>query len=167
MGDKSDGHGNKIWSKNKDTSVLYLSRKMRLRALDQNTLPYFLWERNGRPTETRLDYVQRVFQILNADVNQDGVDDLIVHMDGQIAIYDGAALLDIGMRGGYTTTYDPIYFADLTTGYSCTKYYLKRVMTRVTLGDVNGDGKQDLVVLHVGSGATQNKSAAIIKVYSG
>ena len=167
MGDKSDGHGNKIWSKNKDRSVLYLSQKMRLRALDQNTLPYFLWERNGRPTETRLDYVQRVFQILNADVDQDGVDDLIVHMDGQIAIYSGADLLSVGTRGTYTTTYGPIFFADLTTGYSCTKYYLKRVMTRVTLGDVNGDGKQDLVVLHVGSGATQNKSAAIIKVYSG
>ena len=74
-------------------------------------------------------------------MDQDGVDDLIVHMDGQIAIYSGAALLSAGSGGTHTTTYDPIYFADLTTGYSCTKYYLKRVMTRVTLGDVNGDGE--------------------------
>lgn len=71
-----------------------LSRPFDFAALPKSILPYFRYDDDNRTTETRIDYVQRCFQLLTADFNDDGADEVIVCVDGQVDIYDGATMLN-------------------------------------------------------------------------
>lgn len=147
-----------------------LPKKMTLRPFVSGTLPYFLYDDSNRATETRADYVQRVFQLLTADFNDDGVDDIVVHMDGQIAIYDGkkvlAEMAKIKTKSQVLSENTLMCYKEFNTGANFSKYYMKKAMTRIAVGDATGDGKPDIVVLRVGGGGTKGKSAAQLMIFS-
>lgn len=102
--------------------------------LAKNRLKYFLYDDENRTTESRIDYVQRHFQILSADFNEDGVDDIVVSVNGDVYIYDGAKLLNgqekqslLAHRSFRTNNPD--------------------APVRIALGDINSDGVQDVLVM--------------------
>lgn len=145
--------------------------------LNKSILPYFRYDNNNRPTETRMDYVQRCFQLLTADFNEDGVDEAIVCVDGVVNIYDGATMLNT-IKQGKSADFDgknylkpSMYYKDFRVAddgsgeLDCSAYYLKKPMTRFAVGDVDGDGISDLAVLRVGTGGEKGKAKVELFVY--
>ena len=146
-------------------------------ALPKSILPYFLYDDSNRATETRMDYVQRCFQLFTADFNEDGVDEVIVGIDGQVDIYDGATMLNVIKEGDSEYLKDNQYTKpclhhknfklqdDGVTEFDCSAYYLKKPMVRFAIGDVDGDGVSDLSVLRVGAGGEEGKAKIELMVY--
>ena len=145
--------------------------------LNKSILPYFRYDNNNRPTETRMDYVQRCFQLLTADFNEDGVDEVIVCVDGVVNVYDGATMLNT-IKQGKSADFDgenylkpSMYYKDFRVAddgsgeLDCSAYYLKKPMTRFAVGDVDGDGISDLAVLRVGTGGENGKAKVELFVY--
>ena len=104
-------------------------------SLPKGTLKYFLYDDENRTTESRIDYVQRYFQILAADFNEDGVDDILINVNGDVYIYDGAMLLD--GRAAQSRMAHRSFRA----------FASDNAPVRVALGDVNSDGVQDVLVM--------------------
>ena len=102
--------------------------------LSKSRLKYFLYDDENRTTESRIDYVQRYFQILAADFNEDGVDDIVVSVNGDVYIYDGALLL-AGQEGRSLMAHRSFR----TTNPDAP--------VRIGLGDINSDGVQDVLVM--------------------
>ena len=145
--------------------------------LNKSILPYFRYDNDNRATETRMDYVQRCFQLLTADFNEDGVDEVIVCVDGVVSIYDGATMLNT-IKQGKSADFDgenylkpSMYYKDFRVAddgsgeLDCSAYYLKKPMTRFAVGDVDGDGISDLAVLRVGTGGENGKAKVELFVY--
>lgn len=102
--------------------------------LSKSRLKYFLYDDENRTTESRIDYVQRHFQLLSADFNEDGVDDIVLSVNGDVYIYDGACLLD-GREGQALMAHRNFRTAN------------PDAPVRIALGDINSDGMQDVLVM--------------------
>lgn len=163
VGDSVDNYAIKNRPADADHKGFYLPLNATIRPLSKSQLPYALYDDTHRATETRIDYVQRVFQLLTADFTGDGVDELVIHIDGEIWVYDGAKLLD-DIESGRTDTPElisaPLYHKSIlyeTDGYGAqvnddyfSRFYLKRPLTRIAVGDVTTDGVPDIAALRVG-----------------
>lgn len=57
-----------------------------------NNFPYFLY--GGRTTEARYDFATRYFQLLTADFNRDGTDDIVLGVGGYMTVLDGIKVLN-------------------------------------------------------------------------
>lgn len=154
-GDRTDNYKIKNKPADAEHKGFFLPLNAEFLPLPKDILPYFRYNKDRLATETRIDYVQRVFQLLTADFNSDGVDDIVIHIDGAIWVYDGATMLaDIaaGRTDNPKTISKPMYQSSMSQKYCGENYYLKKRFTRIAVGDVTGDGKPDIVKLDVGYG---------------
>ncbi len=110
-----------------------------------NNFPYFLY--GGRTTEARFDFATRYFQLLTADFTSDGIDDIVVSVDGNMTILDG----DVVLNGKYDYSYwnsskngELIAFDRLKRDDS--GYYKSNNVARLAVGDVNSDNIPELLV---------------------
>ncbi len=107
--------------------------------------PYFLY--GGRTTEARFDFATRYFQLLTADFTRDGIDDIVVSVDGKMTILDG----DIVLNGEYDNAYWNKYNRGAVIANDILKksndgYYKNTNVARLAVGDVNNDNYPELVV---------------------
>ena len=174
-GDSTDNYVLKNKPYDSDHKGFFINLNAYLKPLSKSILPYFLWDDDHRATETRMDYVQRVFQLLTADFNKDGVDELVIGIDGEVWVYDGATMLkalaegkvDDGLYKEAPLYHKNFNFKPGTESYkNCSKYYLQKPMTRLTVGDADGDNTPDIVVLQVGDGGDANKAKTELSIYA-
>lgn len=174
-GDSTDNYTLKNKPKDSDHKGFFINLNAYLKPLPKSILPYFLYDDSNRPTETRVDYVQRVFQLLTADFNKDGVDDLVIGIDGEVWVYDGAVMLkalaegkvDDGVYKEAPLYHKNFNFKPGTETYKdCSKYYLKKPMTRFAVGDADGDNTPDILVLQVGAGGDEGKAKTELSIYA-
>ena len=173
-GDSTDNYVLKNKPRDSNHKGFFINLNAYLKPLSKSILPYFLWDDSNRSTETRMDYVQRVFQLLTADFNQDGVDELVIGIDGEVWVYDGATMLNALAQGKVDDgVYKeaPLYHKNFNfkpgteTYKDCSAYYLQKPMTRFAVGDVDGDNTADIVVLQVGDGGKDKAKTELI-IYS-
>ncbi|MDY2917868.1 MAG: hypothetical protein SOT19_09055 [Muribaculaceae bacterium] len=63
-----------------------------LKPLTNTQLGFQPWNTDpNKRSEARMDYLIRTFQILTADFNGDYIDELVIVIDGDLWVYDGAA----------------------------------------------------------------------------
>lgn len=174
-GDSTDNYMLKNKPHDSDHKGFFINLNAYLKPLSKSILPYFLWDDDHRATETRMDYVQRVFQLLTADFNKDGVDELVIGIDGEVWVYDGATMLkalaegkvDDGIYKEAPLYHKNFNFKPGTETYKdCSKYYLKKPMTRFAVGDADGDNTPDIVVLQVGEGGDESKAKTELSIYA-
>lgn len=174
-GDSTDCYALKNKPHDSDHKGFFINLNAYLKPLPKSILPYFLYDDSNRPTETRVDYVQRVFQLLTADFNKDGMDDLVIGIDGEVWVYDGAVMLkaiaegkvDDGVYKEAPLYHKNFNFKPGTTTYKdCSKYYLKKPMTRFAVGDADGDNTPDILVLQVGAGGDEGKAKTELSIYA-
>ena len=125
----------------------YLDLGAYIKPLPASVLGFQSWHTNThKRNEARMDYLMRVFQLLTADFNEDGVDELIIGIDGEIWVYDGAAILNALETNSINGTYTgkPLYH--MSADESFVKNAVSKTTTRIAVGDVNADGIPDLAV---------------------
>ena len=138
----------------------YLPLNAYIKCLTKYVLNFTSWSMSGntrRRNEARMDYLQRIFQLLTADFNQDGVDDLVICIDGEVWVYDGNAMLTAAKNGTISGSYteQPLYHKNFnmvndSTEKDASYCSINKPVTRFAVGDVNGDEIPDIVVLQVG-----------------
>lgn len=110
-----------------------------------NNFPYFLY--GGRTTEARYDFATRYFQLLAADFNRDGTDDIVLGVGGYMTVLDGKKVLSTTLtytewnRGkeGEVIAFDNFNRWDRGNDAN--------TVVRMAVGDVNGDNSPELVLL--------------------
>lgn len=139
----------------------FINLKAYMQPLTADQLPWFKWDGGKRPTESRFDYVQRVFQLLTADFNDDGVDELVIHIDGEVWVFDGAILQEKMSKNKSlepTAKNGLLYHKNFNLDddgkkiVPHEKFYFGKVVTRIAVGDVDGDKVSDIFVMQVGTG---------------
>ncbi|MGM9711086.1 MAG: FISUMP domain-containing protein [Prevotella sp.] len=152
----------------------YIPLNAYMKPLSKDILNFTGWSTDGkRRSEARLDYVQRIFQLLTADFNGDGVDELVIGVDGEVWVYDGATMLEAVNNNSIDKTYDekPLYHKNFNLnddgtekdGSQCS---ILKPVTRFAVGDVDGDGISDITVLQVGvTDETSGKGKAELMLF--
>ncbi len=112
------------------------------------TFPYFLY--NGRTTETRYDFATRYFQLLTADFTRDGTDEIVVCFFGYMTILDGNKVLNGTKNSCQWNEWNnarnsAVYAFDSFNRWD--RGYDSYTVARLAVGDVNGNGTPDLVML--------------------
>lgn len=110
-----------------------------------NNFPYFLY--GCRTTEARYDFATRYFQLLTADFNRDGTDDIVLGVGGYMTVLDCIKVLNT------TRTYtewnrgkdgDVIAFDNFNRWDRGND---AKTVVRMAVGDVNNDNSPELVLL--------------------
>ncbi|MDY3671346.1 MAG: hypothetical protein SO050_09430 [Prevotella sp.] len=174
-GDHNEGYA----VKNKQTGNgfhkgFFIPLNAYMKPVPKTILNFAGWNRDsGRVNEARLDYVQRIFQLLTADFNGDGVDELVIGVDGEVWVYDGATMLNAVNNNSINKTYNekPLYHKNFNLNddgseKDGSQSSLKKPVTRFAVGDVDGDDIPDITVLQVGAkDGTSGKGKAELMLY--
>lgn len=110
-----------------------------------NNFPYFLY--GGRTTEARYDFATRYFQLLTADFNRDGTDDIVLGVGGYMTVLDGIKVLNTTRtytewnrgKDGEVIAFDNFNRWDRGND--------AKTVVRMAVGDVNNDNSPELVLL--------------------
>lgn len=152
----------------------FINLNATMQPLTADELPWFKWDDGKRPTETRYDYVQRIFQLLTADFTGDGVDEIIINVDGEVWVFDGAVLLEkIRNSGSLEPTVENglLYYKNFNLDDNGNKivpssnFYLHKPVTRLAVGDFDGDRLCDLLAVQAGVD-TQKYTSIRVRGYS-
>lgn len=110
-----------------------------------NNFPYFLY--GGRTTEARYDFATRYFQLLTADFNRDGTDDIVLGVGGYMTVLDCIKVLNTTRtytewnrgKDGEVIAFDNFNRWDRGND--------AKTVVRMAVGDVNNDNSPELVLL--------------------
>lgn len=174
-GDHNEGYAVKnMQTGNGFHKGFYIPLNAYMKPVPKTILNFAGWNGDsGRASEARLDYVQRIFQLLTADFNGDGVDELVIGIDGEVWVYDGATMLNAVNKNSIKKTYNgkPLYHKNFNLNddgseKDCSQSSIKKSVTRFAVGDVDGDDIPDITVLQVGvTDKTSGKGKAELMLY--
>ena len=120
-----------------------------------NNFPYFLY--GGRTTEARYDFATRYFQLLTADFNRDGTDDIVLGVGGYMTVLDCIKVLNTTRtytewnrgKAGEVIAFDNFNRWDRGND--------AKTVVRMAVGDVNNDNSPELVLLRARNNPYINK----------
>lgn len=120
-----------------------------------NNFPYFLY--GGRTTEARYDFATRYFQLLTADFNRDGTDDIVLGVGGYMTVLDCIKVLNTTRtytewnrgKDGEVIAFDNFNRWDRGND--------AKTVVRMAVGDVNNDNSPELVLLRARNNPYINK----------